>query len=132
MSIDRSLQAKLEYLTAATVAEMLQVAAKTLTMLKDWKDLTKGQSMHIAAAERHIVAAVGRPDEDATSDLLETAGVDDEVECPSRGLDGITNMLHVFYEEVEESDFTRPQRQRILVAAFNLATVAQELMTSVH
>jgi hypothetical protein len=131
VSVHRLLEAKLEYLTAAAAAEMLQVAGKTLTMLKDWKDLSKGQSMHIAAAERHIVAAVGRPDESEAECLLEPTG-DEEPQCPSRGLDGITTMLHVFHEHVEESDFTRSQRQRILVAAYNLATVAQELMTNVH
>lgn len=122
--------------TAASIVEMLHAVERTLDAFKESEHLSDREAGHIATAQRHIDAAIRK----WTAHVVPTHTADDETEAidsepparPERGWGAITDMLRIYGERVEARDFTPAQQRRLLVAAFNLSIVAQELMTTLH
>jgi hypothetical protein len=129
----------METRTAASIAEMLHAVGRTLEAFKGYELLSKEEAAHLVEAQKHIDASVRRWVNRMTAHASQDAIADDanvlERELPAspkRGLDAVTDMLHIYGERVDARDFTPAQQRRLLVVAFNLSIVAQEMMTSVH
>lgn len=129
----------MEAQTAASMVDMLHAVERTLEACKAWEHLSETEAAHIATAQHHLDAALRECGARVIA-AVPTDTADDEAEAidsqpparPERGLDAITDMIQIYGERVEARDFTPAQQLRLLVAAFNLSIIAQELMTSVH
>lgn len=139
MNGDPNCSEGMEAQTAASIVEMLHAVERTLEAFKEGEHLSEREAAHIATAQRHIDAAL-REWTARVIAVVPTPTADDETEAidsepsarPERGWGAINDMLRIYGERVEARDFTPAQQRRLLVAAFNLSIVAQELMTSVH
>lgn len=124
----------LEGLSRATLMEMLHAVAKTLARLHDCPHFSALAAGHIARAERHVDAVVSAwTDEvEAGNETRRAKLRPATAEDPVRGRGHVLDMLAIYHDEMNDRDFTPLQQQRILIAAYNLAVVAGELMPSVH
>jgi hypothetical protein len=121
-------------ISRVSVVEILGRMRRTLELFTECEHLSSAQAKHLAAAWRHVDAAIAEwVDEVLHDKAVSSSGpADDESpECPARGLDAVSDMLRIIHD-MREQHFTQVQRQRIMIAAHNLLQVAQELMKSMH
>lgn len=122
-------------ISRVSVVEILGGLRQTLGLFAECEHLSAAQAKHLAAAWRHVDAAIAEwVDEILRDRAVSSSGpADDDAspECPARGLDAVSDMLRIFHD-LREQHFTPVQRQRIMIAAHNLLLVAQEMMKSMH